>query len=130
MGQTDGVEDKGISGHSNPALSIRPPQKLVTIMFKDRRPEDTFLAVTNGARHHAVMTSDTGRESVHKRLKVFNHSLEFFKDGIPLLRSFGDNFGDHIISGGWFILRVSKDSLLLNLLFQSFPYFNADFSIR
>jgi hypothetical protein len=62
------MEDEGIGWHSNPAFSIRPPQELVAIMFKDRCPENTFLAITDGAGHHTVMTSNTGGESVHKRL--------------------------------------------------------------
>ena len=100
MGQTDYVEDQGIGGHPNPALSIRPPQELVTIMFKDCRPEDTLLAVTDRTGHHAVMTSDTGGESVQKGMEVLDHPLKFLEGVISLPCSFSNHFVDDILSGG------------------------------
>ena len=104
MGQTDGVEDKGVGWHSNPALSVRPPQELVTLMFKDRCPEDTLLAVTDRTGHHTIMAPDAGGKSVHEGTKVFHHSSKFFKEGIPFLRPVSNDSVNHFASAGRFIL--------------------------
>jgi len=58
------VKDEGIGRHSNPTLSVRPSEELISIVFKDRSSKDTFLTVTNWTGHHAIMATNTRRESV------------------------------------------------------------------
>jgi hypothetical protein len=93
MGHPDEVKNHRVRGHSNPALPIRPSQKLISVMLEDRGFKDAFLAITDWASHHAVMASNTGREPVHEGAKIFGHPLEFSKEGIPLLRSLGNDLG-------------------------------------
>jgi hypothetical protein len=54
------MKDQRIGRHSDPALSIGPPQELISIMLKDCCSENTLFTVTNRAGHHAVVASNTG----------------------------------------------------------------------
>jgi hypothetical protein len=96
VGHPDKVEDEGVGWHSNPALSIRPPQELISLMLKDRCLEDTLFAVTDRAGHHAIVASNTGGKPIQEGLEILDDPFEFLKKGISLLCPPGDDFVDHL----------------------------------
>ncbi len=62
----DKMKDHRIRRHPDTALSVCPSEKLVAVVLKNSCFENTLLAVTDGAGHHAVVASDTRGELIEE----------------------------------------------------------------
>ena len=96
MRHPDEMKDECVGWHSNSALPIRPPEELISIVLKHRRPENTLFAVANRAGHHAIMATNAGRKTIQKGFEIRNDPFEFLEKGISLLCPFSDDFVDHL----------------------------------
>jgi len=114
----DEMKDHRIRRHPDTALSVRPSKELIAVVLKNSRFENTLLAVTDGAGHHAVVASNTRGEPIEEGGKVLHHPLEFLKYSISLLRPLGNHPVCNLRPRGGVASRKAENPFLSNFLFE------------
>ena len=97
MGHPDEMKDKGVGGHPDSPLAVRPSQELISLMLKHGCPEDALLAITDRTGNHAVVTSNTGRKFIQKSWQILDNPAEFLEESISFLYSLSNDFIDHLV---------------------------------
>ena len=130
MGHPDEMKDHRIRRHPDTPLSVRPSKELIAVVLKNSGLKNTLLAVTDGARHHTIVASDTRGEPIEERGKVLDHPLEFLKYSISLLGPFSDHPVYNLLPRGGIASRKVENPLLFNFLFEFLSDLYSDLLIR